>query len=516
MRKGHTLLTQLVVSGEVPLALTVYNYKAEQLKKQGAPIDWFVLGNAIARPNGIAVARKAPHPHAAVLFYDFELSPEGQQIIANLRVRSDQQEDRHAAQQSADEVRRREGRDRRIRQVEGTVSAAVQHPRFITHEAHEESVNHKGSRRTRRSGHEDIQIFCDLLVFVSFVLFMVYAGFVTFGTGPCRGRQEGGHPHPLHDDCGEGPSDPHQTVRVEIRRQGERLARGRHRTCCSVPSQKRRRRNTTSTSSTSARRRWRRWPASRSCSQSIHRCTRICSQAPFPAHRQWAATLLSVWVQAYNTKLIKRESLPKTYKDLLDPKWKGKLGIEGKDEDWFASVVDVMGGGETGLKFFRDLVATNGLSVRQGHTLLNNLVISGEVPLALNIYNYMPEQAKKKGAPIDWFAIEPAIARSNGVGVARHAPHPNAALLFYEYLLGEATAVFRQHGLRAEQHEGHVTAEGHQDRSGQSRRGPLTNPTNGPRCSSRRSSVDGREFPNKSEGLGKFFYHQARLSTVFS
>ena len=161
-----------------------------------------------------------------------------------------------------------------------------------------------------------------------------------------------------------------------------------------------------------------------------------------PAHRQWAATLLSVWVQAYNTKLISKDSLPKTYRDLLDPKWKGKLGVEGKDEDWFASIVDVAGGGETGLKFFRDLVATNGLSVRQGHTLLNNLVISGEVPLALNIYNYMPEQAKKKGAPIDWFAIEPAIARSNGVGVARHAPHPNAAMLFYEYLLGDAQQYF--------------------------------------------------------------------------
>jgi iron(III) transport system substrate-binding protein len=82
VRKGHTLLTQLVVSGEVPLALTVYNYKAEQLKVQGAPIDWFTIGNAIARPNGVGVARKAPHPHAAVLFYDFELSEEGQKILA--------------------------------------------------------------------------------------------------------------------------------------------------------------------------------------------------------------------------------------------------------------------------------------------------------------------------------------------------------------------------------------------------------------------------------------------------
>jgi iron(III) transport system substrate-binding protein len=157
-----------------------------------------------------------------------------------------------------------------------------------------------------------------------------------------------------------------------------------------------------------------------------------------PPHREWAATLLSVWVQAYNTKLVPKETLPRTYKDLLDPKWKGKLGIEAKDQDWFASVVDVMGGGDPGLEFFRELSATNGVSVRLGHTLLNNMVISGEVPLALTIYNYMPEQAKKKGAPIDWFALEPAIARSNAIGVARRAPHPNAALIFYEYMLGEA------------------------------------------------------------------------------
>jgi iron(III) transport system substrate-binding protein len=155
-----------------------------------------------------------------------------------------------------------------------------------------------------------------------------------------------------------------------------------------------------------------------------------------PAHREWAATLLSVWVQVYNTNLIKKSDLPKSYKDLLDPRWKGKLGIEAKNQDWFASVVDVMGGGEKGLQFFRDLVARNGVSARTGHTLLNNMVIAGEVPLALTVYNYMPEQAKKKGAPIDWFALEPAVARSNAIGVARRAPHPNAALLFYEYMLG--------------------------------------------------------------------------------
>ena len=160
-----------------------------------------------------------------------------------------------------------------------------------------------------------------------------------------------------------------------------------------------------------------------------------------PAHHQWAATLLSVWVQAYNTNLVKKEDLPKTYQDLLDPKWKGKLGIEAKNQDWFATVVGLTGGGEKGLKFFQDLVAKNGISPRTGHTLLTNMVVSGEVPLALTVYNYMPEQAKKKGAPIEWFALEPAVARSNAIGVATKAPHPAAALLFHEYMLTDAQAL---------------------------------------------------------------------------
>ena len=137
---------------------------------------------------------------------------------------------------------------------------------------------------------------------------------------------------------------------------------------------------------------------------------------------------------------VKKED--KTYKDLLDPKWKGMLGIEAKNQDWFAAVVDINGGGDKGLKYFHDLIAINGVSPRKGHTLLTNMVVSGEVPLALTVYNYMPAQAKDKGAPIDWFALEPAVARSNAVGVARKAPHPAAALLLHEYLLTDAQPIF--------------------------------------------------------------------------
>jgi iron(III) transport system substrate-binding protein len=154
-------------------------------------------------------------------------------------------------------------------------------------------------------------------------------------------------------------------------------------------------------------------------------------------HGEWVGTRLNIFVGAYNTKLVKKEEIPTTYEGFLDPKWKGKLGIEAEDTDWFAVTVTSMGE-EKGLKLFRDIAAANGLSVRKGHTLLTNLVVSGEVPLALTVYSYKAEQLKNDGAPIDWFGIAPVVARFNGAGVTKNAPHPHAAVLFYDFMMRDA------------------------------------------------------------------------------
>src|SRR5260221_12183441 len=151
-------------------------------------------------------------------------------------------------------------------------------------------------------------------------------------------------------------------------------------------------------------------------------------------HREWVATYLSVWVQAYNTRLVKKEDLPATFQDLLDPKWKGKLGIEANVPEWYSTVVLSMGE-EKGVRFFRDLVERNGISARTGHSLLNNMVVAGEGPLALTVYHFMAEAARRRGAAIDWFALEPAVARMRGTGLARPAPQPNAGPLFSAFLL---------------------------------------------------------------------------------
>ena len=154
-------------------------------------------------------------------------------------------------------------------------------------------------------------------------------------------------------------------------------------------------------------------------------------------HREWIGTRMNIFSFGYNSKLIRREALPKTYQDLLHPKWKGKLGIEAEDADWFSGVIGELGE-DKGLKLFRDIVAANGMAVHKGHTQLATLVASGEVTLALTVYNYKAEQLKSRGAPINWFVIPPAIARVNGVGVGRRAPHPHAAVLFFDFMLSDA------------------------------------------------------------------------------
>lgn len=88
-------------------------------------------------------------------------------------------------------------------------------------------------------------------------------------------------------------------------------------------------------------------------------------------HREWVGDRLNIISAGYNTNLIRTQDAPKTYEDLLDPKWKGKLGIEADDTVWFGALANVMGEEKT-VKLFRDMVRINGLSVRKGHTLLVN------------------------------------------------------------------------------------------------------------------------------------------------
>ncbi|MGV6874731.1 ABC transporter substrate-binding protein [Pseudochelatococcus sp. B33] len=165
-----------------------------------------------------------------------------------------------------------------------------------------------------------------------------------------------------------------------------------------------------------------------------------------PEHREWIGSRLNIITPAYNTNLVREADLPKTWDDLLDPKWKGKIGLEAEAFDWLATVSESFPSEEEATAFFSKLAHTNGLSLRKGHTLLTNLTASGEVPLALTTYLYKVDQMHKDGAPVNWLQLGPSVARVNGLGVARTARHPHAALLFQEFTLTDGQKILSDRG----------------------------------------------------------------------
>jgi iron(III) transport system substrate-binding protein len=152
-----------------------------------------------------------------------------------------------------------------------------------------------------------------------------------------------------------------------------------------------------------------------------------------PPHRTWYPDRLNFFVVGYNTEKVKRSELPASYEGFLDPRWKGRIGLEATDSEWMAAIVKRWGESK-GMDYFRKLAAMKP-DMRKGHVLLAQLVATGEVPVGLTMYNANIESLKKKGAPIDFVPVQPVIARPQGIGVAKDAPHPAAALLFVDFVL---------------------------------------------------------------------------------
>ena len=154
-----------------------------------------------------------------------------------------------------------------------------------------------------------------------------------------------------------------------------------------------------------------------------------------PRHGEWTPDRLNLLVYAYNTSAVRPAEVPKRWDDLLAPRWKGRVGLEKTNVEWFAALVKAMGE-QAGLEFFRRL-GENGVAVRTGHNHSAALLAAGEIALMLGIYSHDAERYKKKSAPLDWFVLAPAVVLPSAVAVSRRAPHPHAAVLFYDYMLSD-------------------------------------------------------------------------------
>ena len=152
----------------------------------------------------------------------------------------------------------------------------------------------------------------------------------------------------------------------------------------------------------------------------------------------WTGIYITAWVLAYNTNLLTRESAPKTYADLLNPKWKKLMGMDTEPYSWFITsfrYLESRQGAAAATEYFKRL-ASQELEWRKGHSLIGQLIAAGEFPIGVEMQAGSVERLKTQGAPIDWIALD-GVAPINNVGVSVTAAGTNtrAAVLYYDFLL---------------------------------------------------------------------------------
>jgi len=164
----------------------------------------------------------------------------------------------------------------------------------------------------------------------------------------------------------------------------------------------------------------------------------------------WASVRLHVFGPAVNTDLVKPADYPKTYEDLLSPKWTGKMVWRRNDltgASGFVGNVLIGMGEEKGMQYLRKLAAQKIIQVTISDRALLDQVIAGEYAMTTVVTNHNVEISRKQGAPVAWIPLEPAMMSSEQIGLTTLGPHPNAGLLFVEYALSrEGQTVFQKAG----------------------------------------------------------------------
>jgi iron(III) transport system substrate-binding protein len=149
----------------------------------------------------------------------------------------------------------------------------------------------------------------------------------------------------------------------------------------------------------------------------------------------WTAIYANYMTIGYNPKLVSDKDAPKSWDDLLDNKWKGKLAMDQEEYTWYATLKKTWGKEKT-QKYMRALAKQN-IEWRKGHTLITQMMAAGEFPLSI-VYAHRAEGMKQKGAPVEWVStVNPIVVTLNSAGLSPKPSHPNVARLFIDFVLSK-------------------------------------------------------------------------------
>jgi iron(III) transport system substrate-binding protein len=143
----------------------------------------------------------------------------------------------------------------------------------------------------------------------------------------------------------------------------------------------------------------------------------------------------------FNLNAYSPEQVPQTHAGLLDPKWRGKLGVSAT-ESTLTVWVGTMAVSE-GEEFVRKLGAQKMTLYNMGGPAVANLVVSGEAPVVVNNRASHMYARRKDGAKVAWRAIGPSYTAVSGVALPTRSKNPHAAMLFIDFMLGvEAQKIY--------------------------------------------------------------------------
>jgi len=147
----------------------------------------------------------------------------------------------------------------------------------------------------------------------------------------------------------------------------------------------------------------------------------------------WTAHYHFVIALGFNTQQIRPAEAPRSYEQMIDPKWKGRFSLDPADQDLFGALL-LHWGRDKALSYFKSL-AKLGPRMVTGHTNQANLVGSGEIEMAPWLYGYRPLQLKDQGAPVEIHLFEPVMTNPAYLLLTKNSRHPHAAALFIDWAL---------------------------------------------------------------------------------
>jgi ABC-type Fe3+ transport system substrate-binding protein len=149
----------------------------------------------------------------------------------------------------------------------------------------------------------------------------------------------------------------------------------------------------------------------------------------------WVTDRVNAQTPSLNTNLVKPDEYPKTWDDLTQSTWKGRLAIEQGNVLLFTATKTEWGT-DKALSFWKG-IAANQPSIRSGNTDTAQLLAAGEFPLAVNIYSGEPNRLSKQGAPTKVIPLDPVFLQLQTIGMGARGEHPNAAKLFMNWFLDD-------------------------------------------------------------------------------